>query len=195
MKKQSYKIEIDTTFQDYLPDMPEPEMRVSFERWLAGRKTLEPIRPWLGRFPVYVRDPEAPPSDFFNAPCIGLFSISGKVYADQTMRALLEAAGELLQMEVTDTAEFIYSFNPLQVSQQKGVVDLARCEWKYGRISRIAFFSECLPDGELFTIPEYIVVLYASHSGSLPPEKDFFQWYQRQGYTGLKFTEAEKAWM
>ena len=99
-------------------------------------------------------------------------------------------------MKVTDTGSFIYCFNPLLPSRKEGLVDLGRCEPRWGdAISKIAFHDDRLPDGGLFTIPEYSVGVFAVHSPDLAPEKDFVQWYRRQGYKGLKLIEAEKAYM
>jgi hypothetical protein len=193
--KQAYKISIDTAFQDYLPDMPESESGRLYNRWLGTFKSFEPVASWLGRFPVFIRSPQLPASDFFDAPMIGRFGISEKVNADTVMRAMLEAAGELLPMEIPDSGKLIYSFNPLRTARKDGLVDMERCEKKLGRISKIAFHNDRLPDGGLFTISEYLVAVYAVHSPELPPESDFVQWYRRQGYRGLKLTEAEKAWM
>jgi len=194
--KQAYKIAIDHRFQDYRPDMPESESGPLCNRWLDAVRSFEPVKSWLGRFPVVVRSPQLPASDFFNAPLIGRFAISETVFADSVMRGILEAAGELLPMQLSDSGKLIFSFSPSKAARKDGLVDLDRCERRWGdAISRIAFHNERLPAGELFTVPEYSVVVYAAHSPGLPPEKDFVQWYRRQGYTGLKLIEAEKAYM
>jgi hypothetical protein len=99
-------------------------------------------------------------------------------------------------MQLSDSGKLIFSFSPSKAARKDGLVDLDRCERRWGdAISRIAFHNERLPAGELFTVPEYSVVVYAAHSPGLPPEKDFVQWYRKQGYTGLKLIEAEKAYM
>jgi hypothetical protein len=194
--KRAFRIGIDTKFQDYSPDMPEAESSPVLGRWILACRSLEPATPWFGQFSAFVRTPQLPASDFMNAPLVGRFAISEKVHGDVVMRGLLEAAGELLPMEVTDTGNFIYAFNPLVQARKEGLVDLERCERRWGDdISKIAFHDDRLPDGGLFTIPEYSVGVFAVHSPDFLPERDFVQWYRKQGYTGLKLIEAEKAYM
>lgn len=195
--KQAYRTDIiDTKFQDYLPDLPESESSPVRRRWRDACRNLDPAAPWFGGFAAFIRSPRLPASDFMNAPLVGRFAISEKVHGDVIMRGLLEAAGELLAMKVTDTGNFIYCFNPLRPARKGGLVDPERCERRWGdAISKIAFHNDRLPDGGLFTITEYTVGVFAVHGPDLPAEKDFVQWYRKQGYTGLKLIEAEKAYM
>jgi len=195
--KRAYRADIiDTRFQDYLPDMPESDSSPVHRRWFEACRNLESVSPWFGGFAAFVRSPRLPASDFMNAPLAGRFAISEKVYCDVIMRELLEVAGELLPMEIADSGKLIYSFNPLLPSRKEGLVDLERSERRWGyAISKIAFHDDRLPDGGLFTITEYTVGVFAVHSPDLPPERDFVQWYRKQGYTGLKLIEAVKAYM
>ncbi len=196
MNKFVYRIDIvDTSFQDYLDDMPESESSAISVKCVEPRRRREAIGEWFPLIPVFVRSPHLPASDFFSAPVVGAFAISCRVYEDAVITDMLESMGELLPMKVTGEQRLVYAFNSLDKILCEGIVDGAKCEKKYGRLSKIAFVNDLLPSHGLFSVPEAGGRVFAVHNPELPPEKDFVQWYRRQGYTGLKLIEAEKAYM
>ena len=193
--KKVYRIQHATTFQELCLDLPQTERQELSNRCFYSKKKMEPISSWFPELKVYVRQPFLAAPDFFNAPMAGEFSVNQRVYDDHVMRSILEAAGELLSVEITDANEHAYIFNMLHTSEKKGLVDLSRCEVKYGRITKIAFHNELLPDGGLFRVPEAPVDVYAVHDPDIPLEMDFVQRYCQQGYKGLDIIEADKAYM
>lgn len=187
--KKTFSLHSNSDFQSYSPDMDEQEIAQLFKplhlKRLAG---LELSEDWPS-LSVYLSSPDNPRSDFSTAPILGRFSISPRVFDDSVMRRLLEAAGELLPMTVSETGAVWHIFSLLPKSHCAEVADEPNCKRNnYQDVINYAFHQEKLPDGGLFSMPKRIHV-YAVNDEQLPPEADFIQWYNQQGYTGLRFEE------
>jgi hypothetical protein len=187
--KKVFSVHSNWRFQSYSPDMAEETVfevfKTSHERRLAGL----PLAEEWPKLPVYLSSPDHPQSDFATAPILGRFAISPRVFNDEIVRRMLESAGELLPMSVEATSEIWHIFSLLPKSQCLDVVDEANCvKNTHGNILNYAFFQDKLADSGIFSLPRQTSA-YAIHDEQLPPEKDFIQWYQLQGYTGLRFEE------
>ena len=102
---------------------------------------------------------------------------------------MLEAAGELLPMTVTESGAVWHIFSLLPKSHCLDVVDEANCQRdRYKNVINFAFHQSKLPDGGIFSMPKHIHA-YAVHDEELPAERDFVQWYRKQGYVGLVLEE------
>ncbi len=188
--KRVFRVNNDQGFQAYVPDMEEQEGDADvFKPSRIRRYAGLPLAEQWPHLPVYLGNPDCEPSDFACAPILGRFSVSPRVYEDEVMRSMLEAAGELLPMTVTDTGAVWHLFSLLPKCHCLDVVDEANCERdRYKNVINFSFHQDRLPDGGIFSLPKDIHA-YAVHDEQLPAERDFIQWYRRQGYKGLVFEE------
>jgi hypothetical protein len=187
--KETFRLQSNWRFQSYVPDMEEKAASDLFRPSRVRRLAGLPLAEQWPHLPVYLGNPDSPPSDFSCAPIIGRFAISPRVYEDTVMRSILEAAGELLPMTVTESGAVWRLFSLLPRSHCLDVVDEANCERDRSKnVINFSFRQDKLPDGGIFSMPKHIHA-YAVHDEQLPAERDFIQWYRRQGYTGLVFEE------
>jgi hypothetical protein len=187
--KKVFSVHSNWRFQSYSPDMAEETVFELFKKPHELRLAGLPLADDWPQLPVFLSSPDHPPSDFSTAPILGRFSISPRVFEDQVIRGMLESAGELLPMIVTQTGVVWHIFSLLPKSHCLEVVDEANCQRdRYQDVINYAVRQEKLPEGGVFSLPKDILA-HAIHDEQLPPEKDFIQWYQLQGYTGLRFEE------
>ncbi len=104
------------------------------------------------------------------------------------MVSLLEVDGEFLPVivdgkplllhNITRFADCVDEPRSRRGAAINGVQDIIRYP---------CFHANKVPPGIHFRLREFPGARYVATDPSLPPEKDFYQWYYQQGYKGLKF--------
>ena len=110
--------------------------------------------------------------------------LSNRVQSDIVLRALLVKSCELLPLSMPTMA-------PIMIHSTKvdDCVDEASSRIKYLSDDVWVFFKDMLPpSGQICRLGHYrTAVTIIVTDSDLPPEEDFYQWYHKQGYTGLRF--------
>ena len=103
---------------------------------------------------------------------------------DKTLRKLLLASCELLPLKLDGREPFV-----VHSTKIVDCVDEASSRIKYLSDDVWVFFKDMLPScGQICRLGQYrTAVTIIVTDSDLPPEEDFYQWYHKQGYTGLRF--------
>ncbi len=101
---------------------------------------------------------------------------------DPVLQRLLLASCELLPI-VIEGREALVAHSTTKVD----CVDEASSRIKYLDDDLWLFFSEKLQFGKIIKIATQPWVTIIASDSNLPPEEDFYQWYHKQGYKGLRF--------
>jgi hypothetical protein len=107
---------------------------------------------------------------------------------DKVLVSLLQVDGEFLPVIVDGEPLLLHN-----MTRFSDCLDPSLSKWGPtidnvpGRIQYPHFVAKKVPLGVHFRIREYPGARYTATEPSLPPEKDFYQWYHQQGYKGLKF--------
>jgi hypothetical protein len=142
---------------------------------------------WPARLELEVTEPSWPRGIFLEWSA-DEFVLTKEAQADKVLVQMLEVDGEFLPVMVDGEPMSLHN-----VTRFANCVDQKRSKWGAtignvpGRIEYPRFLAEKVPLGIQFRIPEFRVPRYVATDPSLPPEKDFYQWYHQQGYKGLKF--------
>jgi hypothetical protein len=82
------------------------------------------------------------------------------------------------------------------IRREFNCLDHDKTEWEYGettgkpiRIVRYAFHEDRMPESSIFKIPETGRSEILCYEGARDPEDEFKPFVERNGITGLKFTE------
>ena len=115
--------------------------------------------------------------------CPVLFS--DRSLADTILKRLLKESCEFLPLAMPN-------MTPIMIHSTKiaDCLDEGSSRIEYGVEDHWIFHSDRLPPiGQICRLGGYrtVVTIIATDS-DLPPEEDFYQWYHKQGYTGLRFT-------
>lgn len=172
----------------FLPDVYQTlchkDNRDSLSICIKGRSRLEI---WPASLELEVTEPTQPRGLFFQWGS-GEFVLTEAAQEDQVLVRLLESDGEFLPVIVDGVPLLLHN-----ITRFTDCVDQERSKWGPtigsvpGRIECPRFLANKVPLGIQFRIPEFRVPRYVATDPSLPPEKDFYQWYHQQGYKGLKF--------
>ena len=141
--------------------------------------------------PFYIPNPKLIRSDFFPVGTSG-FGCFDTIFGDTTMYTFFEMAGEILPIMIEGRKGCV-----LNVLNCCNALNPDACDWSIDhrtneriRIKQYAFHKHRLPHVGLFKIPEtsrseVLVSTDARHYEG----DDFYLWYQKKGYKGLKFVE------
>lgn len=142
---------------------------------------------WPDLLELEVTKPKKPKGLFLQW-IAGELILTHKAQEDETLVSLLEDDGEFLPVIVDDEQLLLHNITRFTdcVNEERskrgtainGVQDIIRFP---------CFHADKVPLGIHFRIREFRRVRYVATDPSLPPEKDFYQWYHQQGYKGLKF--------
>ena len=186
--KVVYRINQNSKGRQYSYDMPESEMFAISNREFPARLKGESISDWWEPVPCFATHPLDPALDFFAAGIIGQFAVSERVFEDSIARGLLEQSGEFLPLLIPEEGRTIHFFRPVAWGFRTEAFDEQRSVIRDYRDAKFVFIEDALPPGGTFGLPRKIDV-FVVHDPAFPPEKDFRQWYQLKGYTGLRFEE------
>jgi hypothetical protein len=142
---------------------------------------------WPTQLELEVTKPKWP-KGVFHQWVSGELILTPKAQEDQTMVSLLEVDGEFLPVIVDGKPLLLHNITRFAdcVDEKRskrgptidGVQDIIRFP---------CFHAAKVPLGIHFRLREYPGPRYVATDPSLPPEKDFYQWYHQQDYKGLKF--------
>ena len=142
---------------------------------------------WPDLLELEVTKPKKPKGLFLQW-IAGELILTHKAQEDETLVSLLENDGEFLPVIVDDEQLLLHNITRFTdcVNEERskrgpainGVQDIIRFP---------CFHADKVPLGIHFRLREYPGPRYVATDPSLPPEKDFYQWYHQQGYKGLKF--------
>jgi hypothetical protein len=142
---------------------------------------------WPPHFELEVIKPKKPKGIFYQWVS-GELILTRKALEDQAIVSLLEMNGELLPVIVDGEPLLLHNItcfsDCVDEARSKrgptidGVKDIIRFP---------CFYVDEVPLGIHFRLREYPGPRYVATDSSLPPEKDFYQWYHKQGYKGLNF--------
>ena len=142
---------------------------------------------WPPKVELEVTKPKRPKGIFFQWVS-GELILTPKAQEDKMLVSLLEVHGEFLPVSVDNEPLLLHNINQftdcLDYERSRrgptiqGVQDIIRFP---------CFHADKVPLGIHFRLREYPGPRYTASDPSLPPEKDFYQWYHQQGYKGLKF--------
>lgn len=150
-------------------------------------KGISRLDVWPESLELEVTKPRWPKGIFFQWSASELI-LTRKAQEDETLVSLLEIDGEFLPVVVDG--------DPLQlhnITRFSDCVDHQRSRFgpTTGRVAPQltypSFDNAKVPLGIHFRLREYPGPRYVATDPSLPPEKDFHQWYHKQRYKGLKF--------
>jgi len=116
------------------------------------------------------------------------FVLTSQAECDEVLIKLLENDGEFLPVFVDGELRRLHN-----ITRFYECVDQERSKWGItigdvpGRIEKPRFIKDAVPLGIQFRLREFPVPRYVATDVSLPPEKDFYQWYHLRGYKGIKF--------
>lgn len=128
------------------------------------------------------------PTGLFIEIAAGDFILSDQAEQDKVLISLLEPDGEFLPVTVDGKPMRFHN-----ITRFTDCLDDKKSRWEVQiqgmprRISHPSFIPESVPLGRLFRLKEYPVPRYVATDPTLPPNKDFYQWYHHQGYDGLLF--------
>jgi hypothetical protein len=148
----------------------------------------EPLQKvWPNDLELEVIKPKRPLGIFYQYASAELI-LTPQAQEDKILVSLLEVNGEFLPVLVGNESLLLHNIaqftDCLDYERSKrgptvqGVQDIIRFP---------CFHADKVPLGIHFRIREYPGPRYTATDPSLPPEKDFYQWYHKQGYKGLKF--------
>lgn len=142
---------------------------------------------WPARLELEVTEPTRPRGIFLQWSS-GEYVLTKEAQNDKVLVQILETDGEFLPVIVDDEPLLLHNITRfadcVDESRSKrglplnGVPDIIRFP---------CFYTDKVPLGIHFRLREYPGPRYVATNSSLPPEKDFYQWYHQQGYKGLKF--------
>jgi len=142
---------------------------------------------WPDNLEFEIEKPNRPRGIFFQWSSSELI-LTCEAQADEKLVSLLTVNGEFLPVRVE--GEQLQLHNIISFSD---CVDHTRSRFKAPTVAiphqlLYPFFdSSKVPLGVHFRLREYPGPRYVATDPSLPPEKDFYQWYHKQGYKGLEF--------
>lgn len=176
-----YSVDVDTTNFQYVYQK-DRHLITSFVRLGESRQSV-----WPNGFELEVTKPKKPRGIFLGW-IAGEIILSHQAREDKIMMSLLEVNGEFLPVLVDGNPLILHNITCFTdcVDEKKsrrgpavdGVQDIIRFPF---------FQADKVPLGIHFRIREFRGARYVATDPSLPPEKDFYQWYHKQGYKGLKF--------
>ena len=188
MSVSVFRMRKDLRFRSYGYDCNAIDEQSLMAREHPARMKRESISDWWTPVPCFPQNPMTEAGDFFTAGTIGLFGVSDRVFEDETARKLLQEAGELLPLVVSEESRTVFCYRITSKGLRHEVLDNERSVTENYFKLQLVFFPDRLRSGGCFNLPGEIDV-FAVHDPSLPPDRDFFQWYHLKGYTGLKFEQ------
>ena len=191
MKKSVFRLRKNSKCRSYSYDCTEVDTHAVMAREFPANKAWESIADWWRPIRCYSSNPLKEAGDFFTAGTIGRFGVSDRVFNDPIARGLLEQTGELLPLEVPEEGRRIYFFRLTSRGLRPEFLDEKKSVKRDYFDQHLVFHNDLLPAGGCFCLPRSIDV-FVIHDPSLPPEKDFIQWYRMKGYTGLEIEEMWK---
>jgi len=142
---------------------------------------------WPSGLELEVTEPDQPRGILLQWSA-GEFVLTKEAQEDQVLLHLLGADGEFLPVlvdgeslllhNITQFADCVDEARSIRGLPLNGVPDIIRFP---------CFHANKVPLGIHFRLREYPGARYIATDSSLPPEKDFYQWYHKMGYKGLKF--------
>ena len=186
MSKSVYRMRMNPIYRSYSYDQAECDTQALVNREFPARKERISIQDWWQPVNCFACNPGKKCGDFFGAGQIGRFGVSDCVFNDPVARGVLEQTGELLPLEVPEENRRIYFYRLVKHGERTDTLDEAKSVMKNYFDLKPVFFSDRLPEGGCFCLPREIDV-FAVHDPAMPAERDFVQWYQKMGYTGLDF--------
>jgi len=142
---------------------------------------------WPNDLKFEIPKPNRPRGIFFQWSS-GEFILTPEAQNDKNLVSLLEVNGEFLPVIVEGERLLLHNITCFSdcVDEPRsrrgptidGVQDIIRYP---------CFHADKVPLGIHFRLREYPGPRYTATDSSLPPEKDFYQWYHKQGYKGLSF--------
>lgn len=151
---------------------------------LKGESRLEV---WPDALQLTIGDRKRPRGLFFQWSA-GEYILTPEAQDDQTLVSLLEVNGEFLPVTVDGEPLLFHN-----ITCFSDCVDHNRSRFKTPTAAiphqlLFPYFDVAkVPLGIHFRLREYPGARYVATDSSLPPEKDFYQWYHQQGYKGLTF--------
>ena len=142
---------------------------------------------WPDRLELGVTETSIPRGIFYQWSS-GELILTREAQADETLVLLLKVNGEFLPVVVDGNLLMLHN-----IVKFSDCIDHQRSKFgsTTGRVPAQLIFpcfhADKVPLGIHFRLREYPGPRYVATDPSLPPEKDFYQWYHKQGYKGLKF--------
>lgn len=177
-----YQIRFDVDTYQYLYQKDEELNALSICLYGKSRREI-----WPTRLELEVTEPTCPEGLFLEWSS-GDFVLTKEAQGDNILVSLLETDGEFLPVIVDGKPLSLHN-----ITRFTECVDQERSKWGLtignvpGRIEYPRFHADKVPLGIHFRLREFPVPRYVATDPSLPPEKDFYQWYHKQGYKGLEF--------
>lgn len=142
---------------------------------------------WPDKLEFEVTKPRRPRGVFFQWSS-GELILTLEAQNDKTLVSLLEVNGEFLPVVVNGEPLLLHNITCFSdcVDHKRSRFDPAtpgipaQLLFPYFDVAKV-------PLGIHFRLREYPGPRYTVTDPSLPPEKDFYQWYHKQGYKGLTF--------
>lgn len=176
-----YEVGLDTNKFQYVF---QKDRSVDTSILLDGESRLEV---WPEHLELEVTKPKKPRGIFYEWG-LGELILTRQAEEDKILVSLLQVDGEFLPVVVDGEPLLLHNITRFadcvdeSCSKRGPTIDGVRDIIRYP-----CFHAAKVPLGIHFRLREYPGPRYVATDPSLPPEKDFCQWYHKQGYKGLKF--------